>query len=132
MRTFADTFFFLAFLSPSDQWHDKATALMERYAGQLLTTEWVLVELADAMADPRDRRACTDFIHALKTDPDVRIERSSPMLFDEGLHLFNSRLDKEWSLTDCISFVLMEQESVREALTGDHHFEQAGFVALLK
>jgi hypothetical protein len=49
-----------------------------------------------------------------------------------GLQLFGDRPDKEWSLTDCISFVVMEKEGVREALTGDKHFEQAGFVALLK
>jgi predicted nucleic acid-binding protein len=53
-------------------------------------------------------------------------------LFDEGLRLFKTRLDKEWSLTDCISFVVMEREKIREAFTGDHHFEQAGFVALMK
>jgi predicted nucleic acid-binding protein len=48
------------------------------------------------------------------------------------LDLYASRFDKAWSLTDCISFVVMEQQGIREALTGDHHFEQAGFVALLK
>jgi predicted nucleic acid-binding protein len=82
MTAFADTFFFLAFLNPRDAWHDEAVAQMERYAGQMVTTEWVLVELADAMSDPRDRRACAEFIQTLKTDPDVRIELSSPVLFD--------------------------------------------------
>ena len=132
MKAFGDTFFFLAFLSPSDKWHDAAVALMDHYAGQLVTTEYVLVELANAMADPRDRLACGDFIEALRSDHDVQIAASAPALFEQGLNLFRARFDKRWSLTDCISFVVMEQESLREALTGDHHFEQAGFVALLR
>jgi uncharacterized protein len=84
------------------------------------------------MADPRDRFACAEFIEALRADPDVRIEPSSTTLFDNGLQYFTERLVKQCSLTVCISFVVMEKESRREALTGDHHFEQAGFVTLLK
>ncbi len=53
-------------------------------------------------------------------------------LFDSGVALFSKRLDKRWSLTDCISFVVMEEQGITHALTGDRHFEQAGFVALLK
>lgn len=53
-------------------------------------------------------------------------------IFERGVELYHSRLDKQWSLTDCISFVVMSEEGIAEALTGDHHFEQAGFVALLK
>jgi predicted nucleic acid-binding protein len=132
MRAFADTFFFLAFLSPSDEWHEDAVALMDQFAGQLVTTEWVLVELADAMADPRDRTAGSNFIDALRSDPDVRIVQSGTSLFEHGLKLYKARSDKRWSLTDCISFVVMEQEGLREAVSGDHHFEQAGFVTLMK
>jgi predicted nucleic acid-binding protein len=64
--------------------------------------------------------------------PKGKITPADPKLFDEGVKLFESRSDKEWSLTDCISFVVMQREGIAEALTGDHHFEQAGFVALLK
>ncbi|MEX0702442.1 MAG: hypothetical protein WD069_10140 [Planctomycetales bacterium] len=53
-------------------------------------------------------------------------------LFDAGISLYESRADKHWSLTDCISFVVMQQHGLVDALTGDHHFEQAGFNALLK
>ena len=52
--------------------------------------------------------------------------------FDEGVRLYVARPDKDWSLTDCISFVVMRERGITEALTGDRHFEQAGFVALLK
>ena len=53
-------------------------------------------------------------------------------IYDQGFALFSARLDKEWSMTDCISFAVMQREGLNEALTADHHFEQAGFVALLK
>jgi predicted nucleic acid-binding protein len=132
MKAFADTFFLLAFLNSRDRLHHKAAELMDHYSGDLVTTECVLVELADAMADPRDRQACVNFIEALRNDSDANIVPSTTALFEQGLRLFSERADKRWSLTDCISFVVMEQHGIREALTGDHHFEQAGFVALLK
>ena len=57
---------------------------------------------------------------------------ASRQLLEDGMHLYRYRRDKDWPLTDCISFVLMEDEGIRDALTGDQHFEQAGFTALLK
>jgi predicted nucleic acid-binding protein len=65
-------------------------------------------------------------------DPRIQIEPCSDALFSAGLELYRRRADKSWSLTDCMSFVVMWREGITEALTGDHHFEQAGFVALLK
>jgi hypothetical protein len=56
---------------------------------------------------------------------------SSNELFAAGVELYATRPDKEWSLTDCISFVVMEREGLTDALTGDRHFEQAGFKVLL-
>ena len=68
----------------------------------------------------------------LRRREDVVLLPSSRELFDRGLQLFSDRPDKEWSLTDCISFVVMGERSLTEALTSDHHFEQAGFTVLLK
>lgn len=65
-------------------------------------------------------------------DPNTQVVPIDQALFDAGLALYGARLDKDWSLTDCISFVVMQREGITEALTGDHHFEQTGFVALLK
>lgn len=73
-----------------------------------------------------------EFLGALLSDPAVEIIPPSSGLFERGLRLFRERPDKGWSLTDCISFVVMEERGIRDALTGDHHFEQAGFAALLK
>jgi len=68
----------------------------------------------------------------LERDEDVEIVGDEGELYERGLRLYEERPDKEWSLTDCISFVVMQRKRIKEALTGDHHFEQAGFVALLK
>jgi predicted nucleic acid-binding protein len=72
-----------------------------------------------------------EFHRELRHDPKVMILPSDNQLFQKGVHLYASRPDKEWSLTDCISFVVMTQQRLTEALTGDRHFEQAGFRALL-
>ena len=72
-----------------------------------------------------------DFLARVESDPEVRIATDSDGLYPRGLALYAARPDKEWSLTDCISFVVMADEGLSEALTGDHHFKQAGFTALL-
>ncbi len=78
--------------------------------------------------DGRNSLLCAD----LHSDPDVTLVRSEALLLVEAVSLYHARLDKQWSLTDCTSFVVMQREGILEALTGDHHFEQAGFVVLLK
>lgn len=98
----------------------------------LVVTEWVLTELADGLSAPRTRAAAVTVERRLRADARVTIIPSSADLFRRGFELYAGRLDKEWSLTDCISFVVMSDLAITEALTGDHHFEQAGFVALLK
>ncbi len=134
MRTvFADTFYFLALLNPSDQAHGKAVAFTSSNAVRMVTTDWVLTELADGLA--RSRRGRTEFLGTLadlQADADVTIVPCDHALMGEGVQLYAQRADKEWSLTDCISFVVMTKEGITDGLTGDHHFEQAGFVALLK
>jgi hypothetical protein len=131
MKRFADTFYFLALLNPHDSAHSSALAHSVGPGG-IVTTEWVLTELADAMAW-RSRRQAFLALHAvLRSDPDVQIVPASASLFARGMELFAARTDKDWSLTDCISFVVMQEHHLAHALTGDHHFEQAGFVAMLQ
>jgi len=129
---FADSFYYLALLNPADRAHARAVAATSALTSPLITTGWILTELADALADVTNRVRCSKAIRQLQADPDLRIVSCEAALFDEGLRLYENRSDKEWSLTDCISFVVMQREGIAEALTGDHHFEQAGFVALLK
>jgi predicted nucleic acid-binding protein len=134
MRTvFADTYYFLALLNATDQAHARAVAFTSGYQGRLITTEWVLIELADALASSAQGRA--EFLSTrtdLLADADAVIVPCEQALLDEGIRLYAQRQDKKWSLTDCISFVVMQREGITEALTGDHHFEQGGFAALLK
>jgi predicted nucleic acid-binding protein len=130
-KVFADTFYFLALLNRTDEGHAKAVA---HSAGidKLITTEWVLTELADGLASSRHRHMFVQTRQELLADADVQLVPFERQVYEEGIRLYASRADKQWSLTDCISFVVMQREAVSEALTGDHHFEQAGFVALLK
>jgi uncharacterized protein len=129
---FADTFYYLAYLGERDSAHERAIRFSQTYSGWTVTTAWVLAELADALAAPETRSNCAAFINALYEDAAVQIVPPSAALFQRGLDLYAARTDKEWSLTDCLSFVVMDEHRVRDALTGDHHFEQAGFAALLK
>lgn len=130
-KVFADTFFFLALLNKNDEGHAKALEY-STLIDKLITTEWVLTELADGLAASRHRGMFLRTRQELLADADVHVMPLDRKLYEEGIQLYASRADKEWSLTDCISFVVMRRESVTEALTGDHHFEQAGFAALLK
>ena len=128
---FADTFYFLALLNERDAAHSKAVQF-DPNARVLLTTAWVLTEVGDALSAPENRPTFLQLVDTLQSSPDARVLGPTPELFERGLELFRQRTDKEWSLTDCISFVAMKDERVTDALTGDRHFEQAGFRALLK
>jgi predicted nucleic acid-binding protein len=128
---FADTFFFLALLNDRDEAHKRALRF-EAVAAQLVTTAWILTEVGDAFSAPENRTVFLQLLETLRDSPDVRIIAPTRELFERGVEMFRQRPDKEWSLTDCISFVVMADENITDALTGDRHFEQAGFRALLK
>lgn len=130
--SFADTFYFPALLNPDDATHARARALTKNLPGPIVTTAWVLTERGDALASPRDRLSFLELLDSLRTNPVVEIVPADEELFEAGVDLYARRPDKGWSLTDCISFVVMERLGLVEALTGDRHFEQAGFRALLR
>lgn len=128
---FADTFFYLALVNRDDASHRKAADFARTFHGPTLTTAWVLTEVADALAGFAHRALFLGLLRQLRGGPDVTIVPASQDLFDEGVDLFGRRPDKEWSLTDCISFVVMEKHGITDALTADRHFSQAGYRALL-
>ena len=132
MTLFAGTFYFIALLSPADAAHSKAVESTRQFSGRLLTTAWILAEIADGLVEHRTRSRFMQFYDDLRSRDDVEIIATTATWFDEGIDLYRRRVDKGWSLTDCISFVAMERYRLTEALTADHHFEQAGYVALLK
>lgn len=128
---FADSFYYLALLNPDDFAHRSALELAHQVMGPKVTTEWVMTEVGDALAAPGQRELFLALLAELRSDVSVTIVPASHGLFERGIDLYARRPDKEWSLTDCLSFVVMQEYDIREALTGDHHFEQAGFKALL-
>lgn len=132
MKVFADTFYYLALLDSDDSYHETAVSVTLDMDAVTVTTAWVLLELANSLSAPRYRLTFIALLEQLRLDPDVIIYEAERTLFDEGLSLYQNRTDKNWSLTDCISFVVMAREGITEALTGDRDFEPAGFKALLK
>jgi len=132
MKTiFGDTYYFLAVGNERDQGHQRAVQYAASYTGQTVTTEWVLTEVADALSSPAQRMRFVDLLDLIKDDESWLVVDASHDLFQRGVALFSHRPDKDWSLTDCISFVVMQEHGITEALTADQHFEQAGFVPLL-
>ena len=131
-RVFADSFYFFAILNSRDPAHFRAMEFSRTRDEPIATTDWVLTELADGLATTSGRKAFRRVVDDLEADRANLIVSANAELFEKGIELYDSRSDKQWSLTDCISFVVMSEEGIYEALTGDHHFEQAGFVALLK
>jgi len=87
--------------------------------------------VADALSDPSIRRRAHSFLETIQIHPKTTLINDVEPWLTRGLSLYGRRLNQGWSLTDCISFEVMAARSIREALTGDHHFAQAGFTALL-
>lgn len=115
--------------------HARAEAIadeLEQRQVRLLTTRAVLLEIGSALARLRFCNADVAFLDALEHDPAMGIVPLSESLFARAFQLFRARPDKEWGLTDCVSFVVMMDRGLTEALTTDEHFRQAGFCALLK
>ena len=130
---FVDTVYLLALLVKADALHDRA--VIWRHAVKkrsLLTTQYVLLEVLDGIASQEARQAGLEIYDFVHRSPQFTTVAGSPAVYQDGLDLYRRRRDKNWQLTDCISFQVMRQYGIRDALTYDHHFEQAGFRALLR
>jgi uncharacterized protein len=132
LRTiFVDTFFVVALINKRDQYHQQATELADRFEGYpLLTTDAVLLEIGNALGRNYKKEAVEVIEHFLVSD-DVKVVSLTPQLFHRAFRRYKNYQDQQWGLVDCISFEVMEEESVREALTCDRHFAQAGFQVLM-
>jgi uncharacterized protein len=129
---FADTSFYLAVLNPRDVAHANAVQVGDRIERPVLLSDFILLELGNALSSVQQRVLFSKLVLHLRSHPNVRIIPASSNLLERGFQLFSRRADKAWSLTDCISFVIMQEEGLTDALTTDHHFEQAGFTVLLQ
>lgn len=98
----------------------------------LVTTEFILLELSNYLAKSSARSLLAELVQRLRADSATTIVNCTSDRFELGLSLYSSRTDKQWSLTDCISFQVMSERGLSDALTHDRHFEQAGFRALMR
>src|SRR5689334_17504484 len=114
---FADTFFFLALINSRDIAHTKALEAARARTGPLITTAWVLTEVADGLANTPDRHLFQAILADLEQEPRATIVPPTQELFGRGAQLYLARPDKKWSLTDCVSFLVMEERKITEALT---------------
>jgi predicted nucleic acid-binding protein len=129
---FVDTHFLVAVTRADDGSHEAALAAAEAVKGRRrVTTDAVLLEFANALCRT-DRTLAARSIDRWRTEPDLKCVPVDSKLFERGMDLYRERDDKEWSLTDCISFVVMKDLKIKAALTADRHFEQAGFEALMR
>lgn len=128
---FADTSYYLALINRSDVNHEIATRLATSLRRRVVTTEFVLLELANSLARGNRQRFET-LRQRVEDDPQTILVPAASSILRRGLRLYGERPDKAWSATDCVSFLVMRDLRIRDALTADLHFEQAGYAILMK
>lgn len=129
-RTFADTSFYIAIANPADALHEVALAQVDECAEGIVTTEHVLTELGNYFS-AKNRQLFIEMVELIDADDRTRVVPASTKLLRDGVRLYAERDDKQWSLTDCISFVVMRDLCLERSLTADRHFAQAGYSTLL-
>lgn len=133
-RVFLDTSYAVALSAAHDEHHQRAVTLadeMEAANTHFVTTRAILLEIGNALSRLRHRAAAISLLTALENDPKVEIVPMAEDLYRRALEIYRNHVDKEWGLIDCVSFVVMKDEALTEALTADNHFHQAGFHILL-
>jgi predicted nucleic acid-binding protein len=128
---FADSAYWIALLVKQDQYHQRVQARTPLIAGRITTTIPVLLETANALSRPAWRPSVVALIEHLRQRADVQLIPLEPNLWERGWELYRNRPDKAWGLTDCVSFLVMQETGLTDALTTDEHFRQAGFRAVL-
>lgn len=136
MKTvFADTGFWIALLDPQDTLHQHAVNLSISLAQEkICTSEMVLTEVLNHFSKRGVflRQAAVALIQSAQASPAIEVVPQTSEIFYAALSLYSQRPDQSWSHTDCASFCIMQQQNISEALAYDRHFEQAGFIALLR
>src|SRR5215203_5566630 len=100
-QAFGDAHYFLALLNPRDAHHAAAVSVARAWRGEIITTRWVLAEVADALCAPPNRALAVAFIEEIERNGQFRVVEQSDAVFRDGFALFRERKDKAWSLTDC-------------------------------
>ena len=129
IEVFADTFYWLAMLNPDDRHHAEVASYS--VVGKIVTSTAVQLEVMDALAQtPLERVRAIEFWDWSNTSSSVDVIRLNVGVMETGVALYRRRMDKQWSLTECISFEIMQERGIADALTADRHFRQAGFNAV--
>jgi len=134
-EVFLDTSFAIVLSSETDQNHVLAVKLanqIEADKTRLVTTQAILLEIGNSLSKQKYRAAAIQLLDSLETDPSVEVVLLINSLYRSAFNLFKQREEKEWGLVDCISFIVMQDRGITDALTTDAHFQQAGFRALYK
>ena len=135
-KLFVDTSGWANLIDISQPYHHQAAKIYQDYRSQkykIITTNYIICELVALLSSPLriPRNKAIAFIQSLKKSPYIEIIHTNEIIDSQAWDLLTQRKDKNWSLVDCSSFVIMKQYGINEALTNDHHFEQAGLIRLL-
>lgn len=131
MAIFMDTSYIPALLNTADEYHEHARFKASDSKGPFVTTEAVLTEIGNALSKLRWPSMVVSTLEDLRKDPDIEIISIDSELFDSAVKLYGSRMGKEWGVTDCLSFIVMEDKGIISALSTDEYFKQVGFQVLL-
>lgn len=134
-KVFVDTAAWLALVNKSDVAHQKARTVRDALLKvhiQFVVTNYVMVEIANALCKVPQRETAVKLINSIEMTKNIQIVEIDKEIYKEAWQVYSTYLDKDWSLTDCMSFVVMREKGITEAFTTDKHFEQAGFNILLK
>ena len=136
MKTlFADTFYWVALIHAKDQWHREVRAFSASVKSiPLVTTDLVLVEYLNffGKSDQFLKKGVVNFYRQIQTASNLQVVPLDSFLIESGVKLYASWLDKGYSLTDCISMIIMKQLAIDEILTHDKHFTQEGFTIIFQ
>ncbi|BDI32425.1 hypothetical protein CCAX7_44760 [Capsulimonas corticalis] len=134
-KVFLDTSYIIALSTPKDNHHHIALDLRTMIVDanpSLITSQGVLLEIGNSLSKIQHRKIAAVILSALSNDPRIEIVDLTIDLYEAALLLYATRPDKEWGLTDCLSFTIMEQRGIHQALTADEHITQAGYQALMR
>lgn len=135
MKIFIDTSYLVALLDTKDNQHERALLSLQEFGGiDQVTSEMILTELLNYFCARGSlfRQMALNVMDDLRSDPKIEIIPQSSELFEQACQYYRQRSDKQYSLTDCASMVIMKEKGINQVLTHDHHFQQEGFIALLR
>ena len=134
-QAFMDTAFLIALIDRSDKYHNIAVECYRKLIQEnwsVVVTEAILIEMGNGLSELKWRQTAWQWITGIQKSKSIfEVVPVTTEIVRKAIELYGSRLDKEWGLTDCISFIIMKERSLNFALTVDHHFEQAGFAIFM-